>query len=179
MSFFKKFDTIQYQLDGYSKEAMNIVTAAVLKRLNVDKTYVYQSYIVPAGASPESLANDLYKDPHKHWTILLVNSIVNPFLDWPVNDQVLEELVVREYGSAHKIVHFIDMATKFQLDDVQDAVIRQLIEDGNPIPQNIRPVTALEYEIEKNRRKAQITVVAPKYINRFVDAFNKSIEGKA
>lgn len=179
MAFFKKFGTIEYVLDGYSKEAMNIVTAAVLKRLNVDKTYVYQSYVVPAGMTPEALAEELYKDPHKHWTILLANSIVNPFLEWTVNDSVLEELIIRKYGTVNKIVHFIELDTDFQLDDVADAQMRDWIAQGNPMPHNIHPVTALEYETELNRERAQITVVAPRYINRFVDLFNKTIEGKA
>lgn len=177
--FFKKFGTIEYKLDGYSKEAMNIITAAVLKRLNVDKTFVYQEYVVPAGATPESLADDLYKDPNKYWTILLVNGIVNPFLDWPVNDQVLEELIIKKYGTAEHIVHFIDMTTKFQLDDVADANMREQMSNGQPIPVNIRPVSALEYETDLNRRRGQILIIAPKYINRFVDVFNKAIEGKA
>lgn len=179
MSFFKKFDSIEYKLDGYSKEAMNIITAAVLKRLNVDKTYVYQSYIVPAGATPESLANELYQDAHKYWTILLVNGIVNPFLDWTVNDQVLEEIVEKKYGSVNHIVYFLDLTTKFQLDDVADQEMRDLMANGDPLPHNIHPVSALEYETTLNREKANIIVVAPRYINRFVDAFNKSIEGKA
>lgn len=178
MSFFKKFGTIEYKLDGYSKEAMNIVTAAVLKRLNVDKTFVYQKYVVPAGATPESLADDLYQDPNKYWTILLVNSIVNPFIEWPVNDHVLEELVEKRYGSITRILHFIDTTTKFQLDDVDDAAMRELIQSGEAIPFNIHPVTAIEYETELNRLRAQIVVVSPKHINRFVDLFNKSIEGK-
>lgn len=178
MTFFKKFDSIEYKLDGYSKEAMNIITAAILKRLNVDKTFVYQKYTVPAGATPESLANELYRDPKLYWTILIVNSIINPFLDWPVPDHVLEEIVVKKYGSVGHIVHFKDMTTGFILDDVDDANIRQLIENGHSIPHNIHPVTSLEYETDLNRMRAQIVVVAPKYINRFVDLFNKSIEGK-
>lgn len=179
MSFFKKFGTIEYKLEGFSKEAMNIVTAAVLKRLNVDKTYVYQSYIVQAGMTPEGLAYELYNDPHKYWSILLVNGIVNPFLEWPVNDTVLEELIIAKHGSVNKILHFIELDTEFQLDDVADAQMRAWIAEGNPMPHNIHPVTALEYETNLNRERAKITVVAPRYINRFVDLFNKTIEGKA
>lgn len=177
MSFFRKFGSIEYKLDGYSKEAMNIITAAVLKRLNVDKTYVYQKYVVPAGASPESLANDLYRDSSKYWVILLVNSIVNPFLDWPMSADVLEEIVEAKYGSVNKILYFNNLETGFQLDDVEDAEMRVFIET-NPIPVHIHPVTAMEHESTLNIQRGEIIVVAPRYINNFVDAFEKSIEGK-
>lgn len=179
MSFFKKFGVIEYKLDGYSKEAMNIVTAAILKRLNADKSFVFQSYVVPAGATPESLAEELYSDAEKYWTILLVNGIVNPFTDWPVSSEVLEKIVEKKYGSTNQILYFKDLNTGFFLDDVADAQMRELIENNQPIPHNIHPVSALEYETTLNLEKSKIIVVAPRYINRFVDVFNKSIEGKA
>lgn len=179
MGFFKKFGTIEYKLDGFSKDAMNIITAAILKKLNVDKTYVYQNYVVPAGASPESLANELYQDAQKYWTILLVNGVVNPFLDWPVSDSVIEEITVKKYGSVNKVLFFRDLETGFLLDDIDDAEMREYIEEGNPIPYNITPITALAYEADLNRKRGEIIVIAPRYINQFVDLFNKTIEGKA
>ncbi len=177
-SFFKKFPTISYSKDGYSKDAMNILAASVLKRINVDKSYVYQSYDVPSGASPESLAYDLYKDPTLCWTFFLVNGMVNPILDWPMSDEVLEEVVAIKYGSIHHIIYFTDVETGFRLDDVAEANVRAWLADGNPMPANVHPVTALEHEAEKNRKRGKIKIITPRYINQFVDLFNKSIEGK-
>lgn len=176
-SFFKKFPVINYSLDGYNKDAMNIVTASVLKRLNVDKAYVYQSYDVPSGASPESIAYDLYKDPHLGWTFFLVNGMINPLLDWPVNDEVLEAIVEEKYGNINHIVYFTDLEGS-RLDDVAEAEVREWIGLGNPIPNDVSPVTALAYESELNRARGSITIISPRYINQFVDLFNKSIEGK-
>lgn len=177
-SFFKKFPVINYSLDGYNKDAMNIVAAAVLKRLNVDKTYVYQSYDVPTGASPESLAYDLYKDPSLCWVLFLVNGMVNPLLDWPMSDEVLEEYTTLNHGSLNKILYFIDLNTGFRLDDVAHAEMQIIVNNGGEIPHNISPVTALAFEAEENRKRGKIVIVAKQYMNQFVDTFNKSIEGK-
>lgn len=177
--FFRKFKTIPYAVDGYSKEAMNIITAAVVKHFNVDKAYVYQSYVVQAGATPESLAFELYGDAGKYWTILLVNGIVNPFTDWPMDADVLEEWVAAKYGNVDKVIDFQDVQTGDLLDDVAKADMYEWIEAGNPVPNNIRPITALAYEMERNQEKGNISVIAPRYINTFVDMFNKAIEGKA
>jgi hypothetical protein len=176
--FFKKFPVIQYSLDGYSKDAMNIVTAAILKRVNVDKSYVYQQYDIPNGATPESLANELYKDPNLGWTFFLVNAMVNPLLDWPMEDSVLEEYTVAKHGSLNKIVHFIDLNTGFRLDDYAESQMQIIISNGDAIPVNISPVQALAFEADLNRKRGRITIIAPRYINSFVDLFHKSIEGK-
>lgn len=176
-SFFKKFPVINYSLDGYNKDAMNIVTAAVLKRINVDKSYVYQTYDVPNGSSPESLAYELYKDPTLCWAFFLVNGMINPILDWPMTDEVLEEHTLAKYGSLYTIVYFTDLEG-YRLDDVAEKEVRDFLELGNPMPHNVHPVTALEYESELNRARGKITIIAPRYINQFVDLFNKSIEGK-
>lgn len=176
--FFRKFKTIPYELDGYSKEAMNIITASVVKHFNVDKSFVYQRYVVQAGASPESLAYDLYGDADKYWTILFVNGIVDPFVDWPMEPDVLEKWVEAKYGDVNKIIDFRDVTTGDLLDDVAKKDMFDLIEDGQPIPNNISPITALAHEMEINQRKGEIVVIVPRYINNFIDMFNRSIEGK-
>ena len=177
--FFKKFSTIPYALDGYSKDAMSIITAAVLKHINVDQSYVYQKYIIPSGASPESLAYQLYGDAEKYWTILYVNAIVDPFTEWPMAPEILEEWVEKKYGDINKVLHFVDVVSGEYFDDVEQSVLFSYLEEGSPIPHNAHPVTALDYESNLNRQRGEIVVISPKYINTFVDMFNKSIEGKS
>jgi Base plate wedge protein 53 len=176
-NFFKKFPVLNYALEGYSKDAMNIVTAVVLKRINVDRSYVYQTYDVPAGASPESLANELYRDPSLCWVFFLVNAMVNPLLDWPMSDEVLEEYVAATHDSIYDIVYFTDL-DGYRLDEVAEKEVRDFIEAGNPMPYNVHPVTAIEEASELNRKRGKITIIAARYINQFVDLVNKSIEGK-
>lgn len=177
MSYFKKFPTINYSLDGYNKDAMNIITAALLTRVAVDRTYIYQSYDVPAGMTPEALANELYRDPKLCWVFFIVNRMVNPINDWPMDSSVLEQTVEMAYGNVNTIIHFTG-EDGFILDDVRDKEIRALIADNQPIPLNVHPVTALEYETNKNRARGKIIIVAPSHINKFVDTYNKAIEGK-
>jgi len=174
---FDKFSTTPYSLDGYSKEAMNILTAAIVKHVNVDQAFVYQRYIVPAGTSPESLAYELYSDADKYWTILLVNGIVNPFLDWPMDAHTLEEYVKVKYTDPESVLYFTNLQTGKQYDDVASEAFYALLENGDPLPQNVHPVSPLEHEANENSRKSEIMVIAPRYINIFVDTFNKSIQG--
>lgn len=174
---FKKFGTLPYSLDGYSKEAVNILTAAVVKHINVDLSYVYQRYVVPTGTSPENLAEKLYDDPNKYWTILLVNSIVNPFLEWPMDSITLEDYTRNKYGSVDKVLYFTTLPDERIIDDYDSIAFFEMLDNGDPLPQNVRPVGALEYEASLNAKRSEIVVVSPKYISIFVDAFEKTIQG--
>lgn len=155
--FFKKFPTVQYSVDGYSKDAMNILSAAILKRVNVDRSFVYQDYDVPSGVTPEALAYELYKDASLCWVFFLVNRMVNPLRDWPMSSELLEDFVVAEYGDPNAVLYHIDS------DGVQN-------DSGIG-----RGVTAFEHENRLNLERNKITVIAPRYINQFVDLFNKAV----
>lgn len=175
--FFSKFSTINYTVDGYNKDAENILTSTVLKQLNVNKALLVQNYNVPAGMSPEVLAEELYKDPTLWWTFFLINNKVNPLTDWPMSDEALEEYTLKKYGDVNKILYFVDITKNKRLDDVADAQMREYLETHD-VPFNIQVVTALTYESELNRDKGFITVLSPKFINTFVDTFNQNIQGK-
>lgn len=177
MGFFAKFPTVSYSLDGYSKDAMNLLTAAIVKRLRVDMSYVHKRYTVSAGTTPESLAFELYRNAELYWTILLVNAIVDPFNDWIMDADTLEKTVRAVHGSPNKIIYFRDQKGR-QYDDVDSARFQAMLDAGERLPQNVFSVTALMEASERNQEKAQIVVVDPKYINQFVDMFNKAIQGK-
>lgn len=178
MTMFKYFPTINYNEDGFSSDLVNILTAALPRRLNVDRTYVFQTYRLTAGQTPESLASELYKEPNYHWTILIINDIVNPYLDWPMNDEELEEYCTIKYTDIEGIHHFNYLDTGKIVDDFHDAIFRQTIIDGQTLPFNVTPVTNFAYENILNDSKREILVVNPQYISQFVDSFNKAIQGK-
>lgn len=177
MGFFSKFGTVNYTLDGYNKDAMNIISAAIVKRLRVDESYVHMRYTISDGEIPESVANELYGDPQLYWTILLVNGIVNPFTQWPVSTDVLEEVVEAKYGDINKIVAWKNNSTGLYYDDVDSAKWQAMVDDGEQLPMDVHPITALALENDLNTARAQIVVVDPKYVNLFVDMFNKVLEG--
>lgn len=175
--FFKKFKSIPYALDGYSKDAMNLLTGVIVKRLRIDHTFVYQRYVVPEGTTPEALANELYDNPDLGWVLLLVNGCVNPFTDWAMDSFVLRELIDAR-GGADRIIAFRDLTNGYLVDDVDMELFMGLWESGQPLPANISPVTAYDEANDRNRLNGEIVVVSPKLINQFVDMFQKVVEGK-
>lgn len=199
MSFFKKFPKTNYALEGNAKDVVNILTASLPQHLNVDKSYVFQRVLIGSGQRPESLAEDLYKEPNYYWTLLVVNDIVNPYLGWPMSDEELEDYVQRRYGTPYAVHHFYDVRNNRLVDDVDDAYFRDVFEGADYeiaangdilvtndnesisvslssiLPEWVMPVSNLEYERELNDRRKQIVVVSPRYITQFVDAYNKAM----
>lgn len=174
--FFKRFGSVEYKLDGMTKKAANIITAAILKNLNVDRNYVFQKYIVKEGEHYDQLAEHFYKEPTWGWTLLLVNHIVDPFTEWAMDLQTLEEFTATKHGSIDKLLYFKYIDTGWILDDIADRDVRELIANEDPIPINVTPVTALQHETELNNQRRQITIISPRYIRRFVDEFYKAVE---
>ncbi len=176
-TYFKKFPTIEYTLDGNTRRIVNILTAVLPRRLNVDKTYLYQKYIIPSGERPESTAENLYRDPNLWWTFFVINGLVNPYTDWRMADEELEEYCRRKYGEdVNKIHHYTNNATGKRVDEVDEAAYRLL--PNSALPAHITPVSNLGYESEKNSERGNILVVNPRYISQFIDSYMKALEGR-
>ncbi len=175
--YFKKFGEITYSKDGYSKTAKNILKAVLPKFNNVNGTFVFQKYMVSSGQRPETVANELYSEPNYYWVLLVLNDIVNPFIDWPLSDEEVELFTIKKYGigEEYSVHHFYWRDTGKWLDEVDEAAQRLLYPNN---PENVIPVSNLEYEIEINREKKSIIAINPKYIQQFVEAYNQALEGK-
>ena len=174
--FFRKFGSIPYALDGYNKTVTNILTAALPRRSTVDETYIFQRYKVASGQTPEAVADELYQLPQDFWTILVINDIVNPYLDWPMSDEEVEIYTVKVHGDPYGIHHYTWLETGKWLDEVDEAFWRS--QPPEDLPELIHPVTNLEHEINVNNEKRDIIVITPRYISQFIESFNKALEGK-
>lgn len=172
MSYFKKFGTISYN----GTQARNILTAVLPSRLNIDKSFVYQKYMIKSGDSPESLADTLYQDANLYWVFLVVNNIINPMTGWPIDDAVFDEFVTKKYGNPDGIHHFIDNRINRLCDDVDDAAYRAV--PVNTLPFYIVPITNQAHEQALNDEKREIVVINPRYVNQFVETYNRAVEGK-
>jgi hypothetical protein len=175
--YFKKFGEINYRLGEYSKPAKNILKAVLPKFNNVNGSFVFQKYMVSSGQRPETVANELYSEPNYHWVLLVLNNIVNPFVDWPMADEEVELFTERKYGvgEAYSVHHFYWRDTGKWLDEVDEATQRALYPNN---PEDVIPVTNLQFEIETNRERKSIIAINPKYIQQFVEAYNQALEGK-
>lgn len=169
----KLLDIVNYKIDNRIYQLTNICEAYVLKRLNIDKTYLYKDYFVQADSTPESISNEVYKTVKYWWVIMIVNNMVNPFYDLPMSHDILVEYCKVRYGSPDVIHHFYDETINRYCDDVDTERYLKMHEANQGLPVYIRPVTVLENEIELNNKRARIKIVNPQFVSVFEEIFTE------
>jgi len=102
MSYFSKFPKILYSTSlgvANPKAVTNIIAKVNFLSETVNNTSIFYEYFVKDGERPEDIANKMYKDPTKHWIILLSNNINDPQYDWVLSMRAFEDYVSKKYSS--------------------------------------------------------------------------------
>lgn len=60
---------------------------------------VYYPYTIKEGERPDTLAYKYYDDPSYSWLIFLANDIYDPVYDWPLSNDMFNEMIKDKYGS--------------------------------------------------------------------------------
>lgn len=119
MKYFENFSSIIYTFDK-NVENQQIVTNILARSTflrevaeNVDIAYEYQ---VTDEDTPEVIAHKIYGSAERSWIILLFNKIINPFYDWPLKNDVLDNYIFNKYGQtidqARDTIHHYEKRVK-------------------------------------------------------------------
>lgn len=96
--YFDKFPQITY--------ANNLVVDITRRVALLDKVsrnpYVFYPFEIESEERPDQLSNRYYSDPYKAWLIYLSNKITDPYYEWYLSNDELNELVELKYGSIYK-----------------------------------------------------------------------------
>lgn len=172
--FFNNFPTIRGKFPGEYKVVTDIFrrvgNKAPIKNIaNLETTDILE------GETPELLAYKIYGKEDYHWTLLVVNNIVDPRTEWPMKQRDLLKYSILKYGenNIYEVHHY--RTTSAQVDS---GIPAGLIVDYDAVELtngNIEPVTNLEYEQEVNDAKRTIKYIPNKFISQFVREFMKLI----
>jgi hypothetical protein len=182
-SYFQYFDTIVYDQDGIIQDVVNIVQHVQPADLELGNFYIFQKYQLQSGELPESLSNKLYGTTDYFWTILVINNIVNPFLDWPLSDNQVELLTTKKYGAGNEydINHYEWTGTDSHLAGLPLDAIDTASAIAGTLPglsSLYISYTNLAWEIVQNMKKKAIIVINPIVIANFVEAYTNALKGK-
>lgn len=151
--YFNYFPKVPYFLDD-NNTSLEVVTNLTTK-FKFDNTFkensvVYYDYIVRDGETPEIIADKLYGSSEKHWIILLLNDIVHPQIDWPIEQKSLINLIdskyepfadvannqtglewsqinVKEYNITEEIKNLSDNSTTISINQITPAIYANTI----------------------------------------------------
>jgi hypothetical protein len=100
--YFSYFPQTYYNLED-EKTNVDVVTN-IMSKFSFEPDFknnsvVYYQYAVTDGETPEMLAHKIYGSSERHWVILSMNDIVNPLIDWPLEQNSLIGMIDKKYES--------------------------------------------------------------------------------
>lgn len=95
MSYFKYFPQTTFQ----GKSIADITRKAKLNKLVTDNVLDYMSYTIQEGEKPEDIAYNYYDDPNLAWLVLMSNDIIDPYQQWPMTTNQVEQIIINKYST--------------------------------------------------------------------------------
>ena len=77
----------------------NIITRFSFESSFKDNTSVFYTYEIKDSDTPEGIAYKMYGSSERHWMVLMLNDIVNPIYDWPLDQREIIKFVDAKYTS--------------------------------------------------------------------------------
>lgn len=98
MPYFAQLPDILYQFpDNVVRQINNLAFSPDIIQSVIQNASNYIYYTIQDGDTPDTIANDYYGDPTLHWVILLTNSIVNVYVQWPKSVNELNDYILYKY----------------------------------------------------------------------------------
>lgn len=186
MSYFSKIPLTTYEFNSKVSVVKDIMRrVAFLSEVPIRN--LYDIYTIEDGDTPESIALSIYGATTYHWIIMLFNEIHNPYLDWPIDQNVINYYCEKKYGLDTDGEFLMLKVSHYEYENqiigefntwvsgitwVPPTVPRDL--EGNII-QQAYPVTFYEYEQQLNDKKRIIKILKPELLGSFVRQFEAQI----
>lgn len=184
---FKSFPTVNYDLlkNGNTISVPNITLRFVIQDLIRRRKAIFYNYNIEEGERPDVVAFKYYQDATLDWVILLINNIVDPQFEWPLDRASFENFIISKYGSlqsAWETTHHYEMILQEQSVTYDGNIVPEVYVEidettyNETDPADRRLVTAYEYEEKVNEQKREIKVLDPKFIPLIVGQVEELFE---
>ena len=118
MAFFDNFPKIYYTFDtgpnAQFKTVVDIFVRTKFLSSILDNISIFYTYDIKDGDTPEAIAYKLYGDAQRHWMVLYMNQILDPYYEWPLDNNEFANNMVSQFGStanAQATLHHIEKRT--------------------------------------------------------------------
>jgi len=173
--YFRPFPKINYDI---KKNGIPLLLTDVTKRYKIrdilqQKTAIYYNYTIRDGDRPDLIAFKYYGDETLDWLIMLVNNIIDPYYDWPLNYQNFINYMKSLYGSvstAKATVYEYRQILSEQTTLIDGTVVpkRTIVVDLNTytnLATNVREeIDAYEFYEEENNNKREIKLLDKRFV---------------
>ena len=171
MGYFSMFPDTLYDAKGDGNYTVMKDLLSRVKLITSVKNNIvnFDYYNVQDGETPEMIAHKYYGDVNYHWTILLVNDIVDYYEDWPMSVQRFEEFVKNKYENPQGIHHYEIEQTS------GDTTVKIDVGMNTTDYPSAVAVSNYTYEDELQEKKRQIRLISSDNIEDFVKEFERKL----
>ena len=172
--YFDKFPIIPYDSVGdlQFKDVTNLLRRVGMRTKLKTNTFLYDTYNVKEGETPEMIAHKLYGDTELHWIILLINEVTDRYHQWPMTTPQFLDFINDKYDNPDGIHHYETTQTSGDT-KVKIEVFNEVDEDAYT---GLTPITNREYEENEQDKRRKIKLLDPSYVNAFVSEFKLLME---
>ena len=172
--YFRPFPLINYDI---KKNKLPLLLTNVTARYKIrdvlkNKVAIYYDYIVKDSDRPDLIAFKYYEDETLDWLIYIVNDIIDPYYDWPLDQDAFNKYIRTLYGSVAgakgTVFEYRKIITKQKvLFDGTNVPERYVVVDQNTyntLAADLRrEVDAYEYYEEENNNKRRIRLLDKRF----------------
>ena len=184
--YFSNFPRIRYDIYGTNttapeySTAVNILIRNKLREVVKGDISIYYPFVIPEDVRrPDVLSQQVYGDVSFTWTIFLVNNILDPLWQWPMDSRVFESYIKRKYGTigeSKNTVHHYEYTWQERVEatGTSDPIPAQKVEVDYDtyltINEDLKKIIySFEYEETLNEANREISLIQPTYISQVID----------
>jgi hypothetical protein len=166
--FFEKFPLVNYN----GREMRNIILKSRIIRDVLSQIEVMHPFVINDGERADTIAYDYYGDSELYWLVFMCNDIVDPYYDWPLEQNEFRNFIIKKYGSLEAALQKQEFWAHPDHDYYMTTETKSLlpVED---VTGWITPVYAYDIENEKNENKRNIRLIDVAYVSQIVSEISK------
>ncbi len=176
--FFQHYPQINYDITGTkpikTKTAINIMVNEKIKDSINNDIVNYFPYSIPESERPDVTAFKIYGDVKYTWLIFLINNILDPLFDWPLNSREFGNYIKNKYGSLsaakNGLHHYEEIVrTRTEATGTSEAIPEARIEVDittyDALDTSVRNIVYnYNWEVDRNEGKRDIKLIDRRYV---------------
>lgn len=171
MAYFSRFPKINYN----GEEVVNILARVKLKDSVRDNVTIFLPYTINESERPEDVAFLYYDDPYYSWLVLLSNSIIDPYYEWPLDTNNFQRFIVKKYGSLATAQGTVKHYKHLTNNTIISTDTYALMPSGQG---NYTSVSNYDYEEEQNENRRFIKLLDKQYKDLSAQNLKRILNGE-
>ena len=183
--YFSNFPKILYDIEGTNQRnpsyttVINLMIRQKFRDAIVDDVTTYYPYYIQEGERPDILSYEIYGDIKYVWMIFMINNLIDPYWEWPLDAKQFTKYIENKYGTAgaaKTTIHHYEQIIRQRVEasEMQEPIEEVTLEVDYATyvaagEDNRKIIYEFDYEMTKNDNKRSINLIQPAFVSGILD----------